>query len=81
MARSKFGLKLKRLIFRILTDEDRAYAANTGVLLIWMLLSSFVLLLIAVVFLRKQITPIVELVEAAKSLAWSAIDSLGREGR
>jgi two-component system osmolarity sensor histidine kinase EnvZ len=57
----------KGLIFRILTDEDRAYAANTGVLLIWMLLSSLVLLLIAVVFLRKQITPIVELAKAAKS--------------
>jgi two-component system, OmpR family, osmolarity sensor histidine kinase EnvZ len=57
----------KGLIFRILTDEERAYAANTGVLLIWMLMSSLVLLLIAVVFLRKQITPIVELANAAKS--------------
>ena len=63
----------KGLIFRILTDEDRAYAANTGVLLIWMLLSSLVLLLIAVVFLRKQITPIVELAKAAKGFG------MGRE--
>ena len=63
----------KGLIFRILTDEDRAYAANTGVLLIWMLLSSLILLLIAVVFLRKQITPIVELAKAAKSFG------MGRE--
>ena len=57
----------KGLIFRILIDEERAYAANTVLLLFWMLLSSFVLLLIAVVFLRKQITPIVELAKAAKS--------------
>lgn len=63
----------KGLIFRILTDEDRAYAANTGGLLIWMLLSSLILLLIAVVFLRKQITPIVELAKAAKGFG------MGRE--
>jgi two-component system, OmpR family, osmolarity sensor histidine kinase EnvZ len=57
----------KGLIFRIRTDEDRAYAANTVVLLFWMLLSSLVLLSIAVVFLRKQISPIVELARAAQS--------------
>ena len=63
----------KGLIFRILTDEDRAYAAGTFLLLFWMLLSSFVLLTIAVVFLRKQITPIVELAKAAKGFG------MGRE--
>jgi two-component system osmolarity sensor histidine kinase EnvZ len=63
----------KGLVFRILTDEDRAYAANTFVLLLWMLLSSLILLSIAVVFLRKQITPIVELAKAAKSFG------MGRE--
>jgi two-component system osmolarity sensor histidine kinase EnvZ len=63
----------KGLVFRILTDEDRAYAANTFVLLLWMLLSSLILLSIAVVFLRKQITPIVELARAAKSFG------MGRE--
>ena len=63
----------KGLIFRIRTDEDRAYAANTGILLFGMLLSSLVLLLIAVIFLRKQITPIVELANAAKSFG------MGRE--
>ena len=63
----------KGLIFRIRTDEDRAYAANTGTLLMAMLLSSLVLLLIAVIFLRKQIAPIVELANAAKSFG------MGRE--
>ncbi len=63
----------KGLIFRIRTDEDRAYAANTGMLLLGMLLSSLVLLIIAVIFLRKQITPIVELANAAKSFG------MGRE--
>jgi two-component system, OmpR family, osmolarity sensor histidine kinase EnvZ len=63
----------KGLIFRIVTEEDRAYAAGTFLLLFWMLLSSFVLLTIAVVFLRKQITPIVELATAAKGFG------MGRE--
>ncbi len=63
----------KGLIFRIRTAEDRAYAANTGVLLLAMLMSSLILLIIAVVFLRKQIAPIVELANAAKSFG------MGRE--
>ena len=56
----------KGLVFRILIDEERAYAASTKVLLMWMLVSSLVLLAIAVVFLRKQITPILDLAEAAQ---------------
>jgi two-component system osmolarity sensor histidine kinase EnvZ len=61
------------LIFRIRTDEDRAYAAGTGPLLGWMLASSLVLLGIAVLFLRNQIKPIVELADAAQSFG------MGRE--
>jgi two-component system, OmpR family, osmolarity sensor histidine kinase EnvZ len=57
----------KGLIFRIRIDEERAYAASTDALLMWMLVSSLVLLAIAVVFLRKQITPIVDLAKAAQS--------------
>jgi two-component system osmolarity sensor histidine kinase EnvZ len=56
----------KGVIFNIVTDADRAYASNTGPLLFWMLMSSFIVLAIAVTFLRKQITPIVELAEAAQ---------------
>ncbi len=55
----------KGLIFRILSDEERAYASNTVGLLLWMLLSSFMLLSIAGIFLRNQILPIVELSKAA----------------
>lgn len=57
----------KGLIFRILAQEERAYAASTNVFLFWMLLSSLIILAIAVLFLRKQIEPILELSEAAKS--------------
>ncbi|MBC8036009.1 MAG: HAMP domain-containing protein [Rhizobiales bacterium] len=55
----------KGLIFRIVIDEARAYAANTSVLLFWMILSSLILLTIAIVFLRKQISPIIDLARAA----------------
>lgn len=57
----------KGLIFRMLTPESRAYAASTDMLLLWMLISSLLLLAIAIVFLRKQIRPIVDLAKAAQS--------------
>ncbi len=57
----------KGLIFRMLTNNSRAYAANTDVLLFWMIVSSLILLAIAVVFLRKQISPILDLARAAQS--------------
>ncbi len=63
----------KGLIFRILIDEDRASAPGTQIFLLLMLISSLVLLLIAVLFLRKQIAPIVELAKAAQSFG------MGRE--
>ncbi|MCB1378900.1 MAG: two-component sensor histidine kinase [Alphaproteobacteria bacterium] len=55
------------LVFRMLTAEARAYAANTYGLLLWMLVSSLLLLGIAIAFLRKQISPIVDLARAAQS--------------
>jgi two-component system, OmpR family, osmolarity sensor histidine kinase EnvZ len=54
-------------VFRILTEEERAYAANTNGLLSWMVISSVVLLIIAVLFLHNQIQPILDLARAARS--------------
>jgi two-component system, OmpR family, osmolarity sensor histidine kinase EnvZ len=54
-------------VFRILIDEERAYAANTYALLSWMAISSVILLGIAVIFLRNQIKPILDLARAARS--------------
>jgi two-component system osmolarity sensor histidine kinase EnvZ len=54
-------------IFRILIEEERAYASSTNALLSWMVVSSMVLLLIAIIFMRKQIQPILELALAARS--------------
>jgi two-component system osmolarity sensor histidine kinase EnvZ len=56
----------KGLVFRILSDEDRAYAAGTNTFLFWMFFSSLVLAAIAIVFLRNQIKPILQLAEAAQ---------------
>lgn len=54
------------LVIRVLVPEERAYAANTNALLIWMLVSSLLLLAIAVFILRKQISPILDLAAAAQ---------------
>jgi len=54
-------------VFRFLPNDERAFAANTNSLLLWMLVSSLVLLAIAIVFMRKQIKPIIELAHAARS--------------
>lgn len=61
------------LIFRIQTEEDRAWAANTPWLLGLLLSSAALLLSIAALFLRNQIRPILELAKAAQDFG------LGRE--
>jgi two-component system, OmpR family, osmolarity sensor histidine kinase EnvZ len=55
------------VIFRMRLDEGRAYAVNTDALIFWMVFSSLILAAIAIVFLRKQINPILDLAEAAQS--------------
>ncbi len=57
----------KGLIFRFLTPQSRAYASSTGIFLTWMAGTSFVLLILAVIFLHKQIKPILRLAEAAQA--------------
>ena len=63
----------KDVVFRFLTDQERAYASNTSIFLSWMVGSSLVLLAVAIIFLRNQIRPILELADAAKSFG------MGRE--
>lgn len=54
-------------VFRFLTDLDRAHASTTPIFIAWMIGGSLFLLLIAVVFLRNQIKPIIKLANAAQS--------------
>ncbi len=54
------------LIFTSRVDADRAYAVGTPLLILFMLLSTLILTSIAVVFLRNQIRPILDLTKAAQ---------------
>ncbi|MGI9464109.1 MAG: ATP-binding protein, partial [Aestuariivirgaceae bacterium] len=60
-------------VFQFVTNQRRASASNTHIFLLWMVGSSLVLLLVAVIFLRNQIRPILQLAEAAQSFG------MGRE--
>jgi two-component system osmolarity sensor histidine kinase EnvZ len=54
------------IVFHVLAPDDRAQAPGTLAFLYIMIGSSLVLLAIAVVFLRNQITPILQLAKAAR---------------
>jgi two-component system, OmpR family, osmolarity sensor histidine kinase EnvZ len=63
------------LIFKVRTEADRAWAANTPFLMFLMLGSTALLLSIAALFLRNQIRPILELANAAHDFG------LGRDNK
>lgn len=54
-------------VLRIFVLRNKAYASNSHIFLIWMVGTSLVLLIIAVLFLRNQIRPIQHLSYAADS--------------
>ncbi len=56
------------LIFKTSVDADRAHAVGTPLMLSFMVLSTLSLLAIAVVFMRNQIRPILDLTRAAQAL-------------
>ncbi len=57
----------KGMIFKFLADEDRAYTSSTPWLLGIMLGSTLLLTTIAVLFLRNQVRPILDLARAAQA--------------
>jgi two-component system, OmpR family, osmolarity sensor histidine kinase EnvZ len=57
----------KGLIFIARVDADRAYAVATPLLFLFMILSTAALTAIAVIFMRNQINPILELTRAAQA--------------
>lgn len=63
----------KGVILRLVTNLSRVYASSTPIFLMWLVGSSLVLVIVAVVFLRNQIRPILELAEAAQNFG------MGRE--
>jgi two-component system osmolarity sensor histidine kinase EnvZ len=60
-------LETKEGVMRVLALRSRVYAANSHIFIVWMVGASIVLLIIAMIFLRNQIRPIVRLAEAAES--------------
>ncbi len=58
---------MKTGILRVIARRSQAYASNSHIFLVWMVITSLVLLTIAILFLRNQIRPIQQLADAADS--------------
>jgi two-component system osmolarity sensor histidine kinase EnvZ len=66
-------VQLDNAVMRVFARRSAAYASNAQIFLFWMFGTSLVLLVVAVLFLRNQIKPIVRLADAAESFG------MGRE--
>jgi two-component system osmolarity sensor histidine kinase EnvZ len=60
-------------VLRVFARRSAAYASNAEIFLLWMVGTSSVLLIVAILFLRNQIRPILRLADAAESFG------MGRE--
>jgi two-component system osmolarity sensor histidine kinase EnvZ len=60
-------IQLDNAILRVVAYRSAAYASNSYIFILWMIGTSFVLIVIAVAFLRTQIRPILRLSRAAES--------------
>ena len=60
-------VQLNKAILRVVAYRSAAYASNSYIFILWMLGTSFVLIVVAVGFLRTQIRPILRLSRAAES--------------
>jgi two-component system osmolarity sensor histidine kinase EnvZ len=60
-------IQLDNAVMRVFARRNAAYASNSEIFLFWMVGTSTVLLLIAIIFLRNQIKPILRLADAAES--------------
>jgi len=59
-------IQLDNHMLRVFARRNSAYASNTHIFIVWMVGTSLVLILIAVLFLRNQIRPIQQLASAAE---------------
>jgi two-component system osmolarity sensor histidine kinase EnvZ len=60
-------VQLDKTVMRVFARRSAAYASNSEIFLIWMVGTSTVLLIVAIIFLRNQIKPILRLADAAES--------------
>lgn len=69
VGRSRFveiRIQLEQSILRVFARRSQTYASNSHIFLVWMFSTSLVLVVIAMIFLRNQIRPIVRLANAAE---------------
>src|SRR3569623_1131644 len=62
-------IRIKRddTVMRVYAERSAAYASNSQIFIFWMLGTSSILLIVAVLFLRNQIRPILHLADAAEN--------------
>jgi two-component system osmolarity sensor histidine kinase EnvZ len=60
-------IRLDDSVLRVFARRSAAYASNSHIFLVWMVGTSTVLLIVAILFLRNQIRPILRLADAAES--------------
>jgi two-component system osmolarity sensor histidine kinase EnvZ len=60
-------IQLNDSVMRVFALRSAAYASNSEIFLFWMVGTSSILLIVAVLFLRNQIRPILRLADAAES--------------
>jgi len=60
-------IQLDDTVMRVFARRSAAYASNAQIFLLWMVGTSVVLLVVAIIFLRNQIKPILRLADAAES--------------
>jgi two-component system, OmpR family, osmolarity sensor histidine kinase EnvZ len=64
-AHIEIRVKLDGAVMRVLAPRAQLLPSNTHIFLVWMIVSSTILLVVAVLFLRNQIRPIQSLADAA----------------
>jgi two-component system, OmpR family, osmolarity sensor histidine kinase EnvZ len=60
-------VQLDNTVMRVFARRSAAYVSNSEIFLLWMVGTSTVLLIVAIMFLRNQIKPILRLADAAES--------------
>jgi two-component system osmolarity sensor histidine kinase EnvZ len=60
-------IQLDDAVMRIFAQRGAAYASNSEIFIFWMLGTSSILIIVAILFLRNQIKPILRLADAAES--------------
>ncbi|HZP69551.1 MAG TPA: ATP-binding protein [Pseudolabrys sp.] len=60
-------VQLDNNVMRVFARRSAAYVSNSEIFLLWMVGTSTVLLVVAIIFLRNQIRPILRLADAAES--------------